>query len=124
MYDHIDLEDFRTDVERALTFSEAAEVHAPAMQPPENPKSEGPDAFAFARNVGAFRWSGRLDLNQRPLAPQRRSLNVQSVVRSRKPLQRLAMTRVAIPRFRRVSPDFAEVLLLVCCWSSGAASSS
>jgi hypothetical protein len=41
-------------------------------------KSEGPAASGFPRGDGAFRWSGRLDLNQRPLAPQERSLDAQA----------------------------------------------
>jgi hypothetical protein len=119
VYDHSDLEDFRADVERALTFAEPPRVHAPVMLAIEMAKSEGPEAPAFARNLGAFELSGRLDLNQRPLAPQRRSLSVQVVVRGRKALQRLATARMGIPRFRHFSPDFAELLLLVCCWDSG-----
>ena len=70
VYDHSDLEDFRADVDRALTFGEPARVNAPVMQDAEPWKSEGPEAFAFAKNLGAFELSGRLDLNQRPLAPQ------------------------------------------------------
>ncbi len=46
----------------------------PANQRPlarrEETTNEGPGAAATASNSGAFRWSGRLDLNQRPLAPQ------------------------------------------------------
>jgi len=69
IYDHSDIEDFREAVERALSFG-AERVNAPVMQAPKNPKGEGPEAFAFARNLGAFKESGRRDLNQRPLAPQ------------------------------------------------------
>jgi len=89
------------------------------MQGNESWKTEGPEAFAFAKNLGAFELSGRLDLNQRPLEPQRRSRSVQGMVRGRKTSQRLAMARAGILRFRQVSPDFAELLLLVCCWDSG-----
>ena len=74
VYDHSDLEDFRADVERALTFAEPPRVNAPVMQAVETAKSEGPEAPAFARNLGAFELSGRLDLNQRPLAPQASAL--------------------------------------------------
>jgi len=74
VYDHSDLEDFRADVDRALTFGEPARVNAPAMQGADSAKSEGPEAIAFARNLGAFELSGRLDLNQRPLAPQASAL--------------------------------------------------
>ena len=74
VYDHSDLEDFRADVERALTFAEPPRVNAPVMQAVEMAKSEGPEAPAFARNLRAFELSGRLDLNQRPLAPQASAL--------------------------------------------------
>ena len=74
VYDHSDVEDFRDEVERALTFAGPARVNAPVMQTAGMGESEGPGASAFARNSGAFRWSGRLDLNQRPLAPQASAL--------------------------------------------------
>ena len=35
-------------------------------------KEKPPRTSAFANALGGFRWSGRLDLNQRPLAPQSR----------------------------------------------------
>jgi integrase len=69
VYDHTDLDDFREDVERALSF-ETARVNAPVMQAPKNPKGEGRDSIGNPIRIAAFRWSGRLDLNQRPLAPQ------------------------------------------------------
>ena len=72
-YDHSDLEDFREHVERALSF-EPARVNAPVMQGAKNSKSEGRDPSDFSSEVAAFRWSGRLDLNQRPLAPQASAL--------------------------------------------------
>ena len=50
------------------------EVNAPVMQGAEMAQNEGPEAAAFARNLGAFHESGRLDLNQRPLAPQASAL--------------------------------------------------
>jgi excisionase family DNA binding protein len=68
--DHSGQEDFRADVDRALTFGVPVRVNAPVMQGAEMAKNEGPEASAFARNLGAFHESGRLDLNQRPLAPQ------------------------------------------------------
>ena len=74
VYDHSDLEDFRADVDRALTFGVPVRVNAPVMQGAEMAKNEGPEAAAFARNLGAFHESGRLDLNQRPLAPQASAL--------------------------------------------------
>src|SRR5438270_7251157 len=33
------------------------------------PKDEAPDRLAFAKKIRGLQWSGRLDLNQRPLAP-------------------------------------------------------
>jgi hypothetical protein len=118
VYDHTDLEDFREDVERALSF-EPARVNAPVMQAPKYPKGEGRDAPEISWSIAAFRWSGRLDLNQRPLAPQVQSLSVQRVVGLRKMLERLAMAIPASPALRQISPDFVESLLLVCCWQSG-----
>src|SRR2546425_1766513 len=38
------------------------------------PKDEAPDRLAFARKIRGLQWSGRLDLNQRPLAPQASAL--------------------------------------------------
>jgi hypothetical protein len=70
VYDHSDVEDYREEVEQALTSAEPARVNAPAMQRPGEEKNEGRDAIGYPSNVAAFRWSGRLDLNQRPLAPQ------------------------------------------------------
>jgi integrase len=74
VYDPSDLEDLRADVERVLTLAKSSRINAPAMQGGESAKSEGPEAIAFARNLGAFELSGRLDLNQRPLAPQASAL--------------------------------------------------
>jgi len=81
---HLDVEDLREGLER-LPFGKGPLVEgsrpaapasgvngAPVARTNATPGNEGPQAFAFARNLGAFRWSGRLDLNQRPLAPQRR----------------------------------------------------
>jgi len=69
VYDHTDVDDFREDLERALSFG-SAQVNAPAMQAPKNTKGEGRDAPGNPIDIAALRWSGRLDLNQRPLAPQ------------------------------------------------------
>jgi hypothetical protein len=44
VHDHSDLEDFRADVDRALTFGEPARANAPEMQGAESRKSEGPEA--------------------------------------------------------------------------------
>ena len=80
IYGHLDVEDLRAGLER-LPFGKGREVQpepgvngAPVAQPAETAKGEGPEAFAFARNLGAFELSGRLDLNQRPLAPQASAL--------------------------------------------------
>jgi integrase len=69
IYDHSDIEDFREAIERALSFG-APRVNAPVMQGAKNPKREGPGASEEPSDSGAFLMSGRLDLNQRPLAPQ------------------------------------------------------
>ena len=121
IYDHSDIEDFREAVERALSFG-AERVNAPVMQGAKNPKGEGPEAFAFARNLGAFKESGRLDLNQRPLAPQVLSLSVQGLVQVRKLLEPLAPASRPRREFRQASPVLVRILLLVCCWHSGASS--
>jgi len=47
------------------------ELGAPVARFSKSTKTESPGAASFACNSGAFGWSGRLDLNQRPLAPQR-----------------------------------------------------
>jgi hypothetical protein len=73
IYDHSDAEDYRAEVERALSFAPAV-VNATSMQGAGAGKSEGPEAAAFAWNLGAFVESGRQDLNLRPLAPQASAL--------------------------------------------------
>jgi hypothetical protein len=74
VYDHSDLEDFRADVDRALTFGTPLRVNAPVMQGAEMAKNEAPAVLAFTRNDGGFSKSGRQDLNLRPLAPQASAL--------------------------------------------------
>jgi len=74
VYDHSDLEDYREHVERALTFAEPAKINAPVMQGAGGWKGEGRGGLGFPSTAAAFRWSGRLDLNQRPLAPQASAL--------------------------------------------------
>ena len=54
VYDHSDLEDFRADVDRALTFGVPVRVNAPVMQGAEMAKNEAPAVLAFTRNDGAF----------------------------------------------------------------------
>jgi excisionase family DNA binding protein len=79
VYDQSGLEDDRPAIERALTFAPPAPPPEPSPPPRRGEpvvrlaapgKSEGPAASRIRRDNGAFRWSGRLDLNQRPLAPQ------------------------------------------------------
>jgi integrase len=53
VYDHSGVEDFRAEVERALSFGEAEKVNATSMQVAEIPKNEAPGAVAFANNSGA-----------------------------------------------------------------------
>ena len=81
IYDHSDIEDFREVAERALTFG-SAQVNAPVMQGPKYLEGEGPGASEEPSDSRAFRWSGRLDLNQRPLAPQVRPHHQSTLVES------------------------------------------
>jgi excisionase family DNA binding protein len=69
-------------------------------------KDEGPEAAAFARNLGAFLKSGRLDLNQRPLAPQSRLDCKSQVVESCNDSQSPANFE---PARSMLSPGFAEI---------------
>ena len=64
--------------EVSTTSHEAAPVTAPFI-PLMSPalaagKDEALGAGDFSRDSKGFRWSGRLDLNQRPLAPQASAL--------------------------------------------------
>ncbi len=70
VYDHSDLEDYRADVERALSFAATSRVNAPVMQGAGSGKNEGRDGFGFPSSVAAFDESGRQDLNLRPLGPE------------------------------------------------------
>ena len=70
IYDHSDLEDYRADVERALSFAPTARVNAPVMQGAGSGKNEGRDGFGIPSDVAAFSESGRQDLNLRPLGPE------------------------------------------------------
>jgi hypothetical protein len=69
VYDHSDVDDYREELERALSF-EPARVNAPVMQAPKNPKGEGRDLTGNPMQIAALRWSGRQDLNLRPLGPE------------------------------------------------------
>ena len=77
-YGHLDLEDMRRGLDR-LTFEvEQAPTEGRVLRrscgPWRDRKTKAPRPIAFARNLGAFRWSGRQDLNLRPLAPQASAL--------------------------------------------------
>jgi len=82
-YGHLDIEDLRQAVD-LLPFGTVAapgtsdddavsrqRFGAPVARNSPNEKNESRDASENPSNVAAFSWSGRLDLNQRPLAPQR-----------------------------------------------------
>ena len=62
--------------QRALAASNDApcDLGAPVVQPSETAKGEARDPSDFSSDDAGFRWSGRLDLNQRPLAPQASAL--------------------------------------------------
>jgi hypothetical protein len=98
---------------------EAGVNGAPAVRPSESGKTEAADPPRNRSEISGLVLSGRLDLNQRPLAPQALSPNVQAVVGLRKCLETLAAVTRARPALRRISPDFAGNLLLPCCWHSG-----
>jgi integrase-like protein len=90
-YGHLDIEDLRDAVDR-LPFRPAngsatghaasgpgQQLGAPVARNSRSAKKEGRDASGNPNNIAALRWSGRLDLNQRPLAPQA-GLYVESMV--------------------------------------------
>jgi integrase len=74
IYGHLDLADMRAGLDRLTLEEIPGPGPAPVLRLIEGGKEEGPEAAAFARNLGAFHESGRLDLNQRPLAPQASAL--------------------------------------------------
>ena len=76
IYDHSEIDVFLPEFGRALAFlPPPPPTHAVPMQlVAGDPKGEAPAAPAFAKNDGGFIESGRLDLNQRPLAPQASAL--------------------------------------------------
>ncbi len=52
---------------------------APGLRNDKLGKKKGRDSLNFSNEVTAPKWSGRLDLNQRPLAPQASPLIVQAI---------------------------------------------
>ncbi len=75
IYDHSELSVFLPEFGKALAFLPPPPAHAVPMQSDvESTKEEAPVTAAFALSDGGFRLSGRLDLNQRPLAPQASAL--------------------------------------------------
>jgi excisionase family DNA binding protein len=70
IYDHSDATDYRAEMERALTFEDPGRVNATSMQSSEHPNEGAPGAVAFASDSGGLKWSGRQDLNLRPLGPE------------------------------------------------------
>jgi integrase len=81
-YGHLDVEDLRQAVDRLPFGAANAPVSnrdepdsiprfgAPVARNSRSAKNEGRDASEIPNNVAVFRESGRLDSNQRPLAPQ------------------------------------------------------
>jgi integrase len=94
IYGHLELEAVRHGVERldfgpaqvtpaevvpapVLALAASAEEcgrAAPVLWNPQEPKDEAPEVSEEPSNSGAFTLSGRLDLNQRPLAPKASAL--------------------------------------------------
>ena len=71
IHDHSVAADFRSEMDQALTFETGLPAHAGAMQPPPAPPNEeAPGAVAFASDSEGLKWSGRQDLNLRPLGPE------------------------------------------------------
>ena len=69
IYDHSLVEDFRPEVERALSFGIGQPIHAPTMQVGGGWKEKAPGPVAFANESEGFE-SGRQDSNLRPLGPE------------------------------------------------------
>jgi len=69
-----------------IVFHSQVDVTAPIVPlrkprpllPAQIPKSEAPDPAGKASKIRGLHWSGRLDLNQRPLAPQEPSPDAQA----------------------------------------------
>ena len=68
IYGHLDVEDMRAGVNR-LRFQNLPHG-APVVRNAHPRQNEAPGALDFSKNSGGFYWSGRLDLNQRPLGPE------------------------------------------------------
>ncbi len=69
VYDHSSVEDYRADVERALSFESAAKGYATSMQAAGILKNEAPGT-GFPLLFRGLLESGRQDLNLRPLGPE------------------------------------------------------
>src|SRR5205823_1161578 len=76
------------------------------------------------RKIRGLEWSGRLDLNQRPLAPQAVKRPSQRLRSLRKRLQLLDNAIRQASSRHNESPAFLEILLPICCQIFRAASSS
>src|SRR5229473_7559618 len=80
VYSRVDLGDLRSGLNRInipamplLVGPSAAPPHVPLVFPRDQlGKTKGRDSLNCFNEITAQNWSGRLDLNQRPLAPQAR----------------------------------------------------
>jgi integrase len=71
-YGHLEVDDMRAAIAH-LSFGvkpQAKPFGALVVQELENQKEEGRDALEISSNVAALEWSGRQDLNLRPLGPE------------------------------------------------------
>jgi hypothetical protein len=137
IYTHLDgIEDMRAAVAK-LDFGPLAE-RAPAPVVPlrkegtfatnllpaaVSPKDEAPDHPGYSRKIRGLFESGRLDLNQRPLAPQPAPTPSQPFRTIRKLLQLLETSRPRSSNHRSRSHRLREILLPICCQDFRAASS-
>jgi Phage integrase family len=128
-YTHVDgIEDMRAAVakldfgpleERApapvVPLRKAATFATNLLPAAVSPKAEAPDHLPNRKKIRGLHWSGRLDLNQRPLAPQPRNRAVQPSSAIPNPAQPL-MTHAAQQSNGHYEPaHFAEILLPLCC---------
>src|SRR4051812_11981736 len=79
------------------------------------PKSEAPDRAGKASKIRGLQESGRLDLNQRPLAPQAVKRPSQGLRSLRKRLQLLDNAHRQASSHHNESQAFLEILLPICC---------